>query len=115
VGCPSNSNSDTGTVTMDEWQQLRFLAWPWIVGSAMVQAVYILLWLIADGHFSRRHQMACAVSGVTAGLLAFVITRYWNSNSSGYWAAFTMGLIVLAGISVTASSLMLLHATRHKK
>lgn len=99
---------------MDEWQQLRFLAWPWIVGSTMVQAVYILLWLVVDGHFNRTHRMACAVSGVTAGVLAFVITRHWD-NSAGYWAAFTMGLFVLAGISVIASSLMLLHASNRRK
>jgi len=114
VGNYANSNSDTGTVTMDEWQQLRFLAWPWIVGSTMVQAVYILLWLVVGGHFSTRRRMACVVSGVTAGSLAFIITKYWDSNSAGYWAAFTMGLFILAGINVIASSLMLLHATRGK-
>jgi len=58
--------------------------------------------------------MACVVSGVTAGSLAFIITKYWDSNSAGYWAAFTMGLFILAGINVIASSLMLLHATRGK-
>lgn len=108
----SYANPMTGE-TMDQWQSLRFIVWPFIVGSAMTQAFYIALWLIMDGYFSRSHRIACIVAGVTAGILAFIITRYWD-NSSSYWIAFTLGLFVLAGISVITTALMLLHAKRRK-
>lgn len=90
---------------MDQWQPFRFLVWPFIVGSASTQCMYIMLWLLAGTRLRREHAIACIAAGVAAFVFALSVTRQWD-NSDAYWIAFTVGLCVLAGVQITAAGLL---------
>ena len=89
----------------DQWQQFRFLVWPFIVGAATVQCMYALLWLLVSTKLKRDHAIACIVSGVFAWLFALTLTRQWE-NSSANWIMFTIGLCILAGVLITIAGLL---------
>jgi putative flippase GtrA len=90
----------------DQWQSFRFLVWPFIVGSAATQCMYIMLWLLAGTRLKREHAVACIAAGAVALLFAFSVTLHWD-NSSFYWIAFTIGLCVLAGVQITSAGLLI--------
>ena len=90
---------------MDQWQPFRFFVWPFIVGSAATQCMYIMLWLLTGTRLKREHAVACIIAGVTAFVFALSVVSHWD-NSSAYWIAFTIGLCILAGVQITTAGLL---------
>ena len=90
---------------MDKWQSFRFLIWPFIVGSATIQCMYVLFWLFVGTRLRRYHAIACMISGFFALIFAVSLTRQWE-NSSENWMMFTLGLCILAGVLTTVSGLL---------
>lgn len=90
---------------MDQWQDFRFLVWPFVVGATTTQCMYIMLWILVGSKLKREHAIACIVAGVFSWLFAFSVTRQWD-DSSVYWMAFTIGLCFMAGVMITTSGLL---------
>lgn len=106
------TDCDTNSMT-DQWQEFRFLVWPFIAGSATVLMIYIVLWFITRTRLRRKHAVACAMCGVLAWFFSSVIASSWD-NSAWYWAAFTIGLTVMAGVMVVTSVLLIRRVWREK-
>ena len=108
VGTDAYANGDTSAVKgvsrsiMDQWQPFRFLIWPFIVGSAATQFMYIVLWSLIGTRLNRDHAISCIAAGVAAFAFAVLATNQWI-NSETNWIAFTIGLCVLAGVQVTVA------------
>lgn len=82
---------------MDELQAFRMmLAWPAVVGCSAFLLARAIFWLLASD-LTRDHAIACIIVGISGTLVALSISVAWD-DSTGYWVAFTAGMVMLAVI-----------------